>query len=124
MNPQNVLLVDDEADIREGIVLLNEVETRVFTEASNGLEALELLKKSPFHIVISDITMPKMKGTELLIETRKMGIEIPFVFISGHSESNIIDQIKDQTNWYIVEKTDIIKISDIIQDILCHKKAA
>ncbi len=120
-NEENILVVDDEPDIREGIILLNDIESRNFQSASNGVEALELLKKHHFDVVVSDISMPKMPGTELIKKARELGIETPFIFISGLSDSNVGEKIKDLSNWHLIEKTDIKKISSLISELLVKK---
>jgi len=64
-----VLIVDDEKHVREGINLLGEWEQNGITEiyeASNGEEAIRLIKTLRPEIIFSDMKMPKMDGTQLL----------------------------------------------------------
>jgi len=66
-NQKRILVVDDYPQIRNLIreALENEGDYEV-NEAENGLEALNLLKKRTYDIVISDVMMPIMGGTDLL----------------------------------------------------------
>ena len=62
-----ILVVDDEQEIRQMIVdYLRDVENYVVSDARDGAEALELLGKQHFDLVLSDINMPGMKGFDLL----------------------------------------------------------
>ena len=79
-----ILVVDDEADIREMLsrhfrYLGHEVET-----ASNGVEAVERLAKSKIDILISDIMMPEMTGVELLKHVRSHYPMIRPIMITGY----------------------------------------
>jgi len=81
-----LLVVDDEADIRELIVDdLQRYDIRILT-AENGQEAFELLRTERIDAVLSDIRMPKMDGITLLKEVRKSGMVTPFVFLTAFSE--------------------------------------
>ncbi len=84
-NSYNILLIEDEEFLRENIteyLRLNhfEVETCV-----NGKEALDLLEKKHFDLILSDIIMPELNGTELLsiVKEKHLNPDIPFIFISA-----------------------------------------
>jgi two-component system response regulator YesN len=65
-----VMIVDDEPYIRQGIqILINWVQYgfEICGEASNGKEAIELMKGMNVDLVITDIKMPEMNGIELLL---------------------------------------------------------
>ena len=84
----NVLVVDDEHELREIICdEFKDVGATTF-EAADGLEALNFLENNtPFSIVISYIRMPKCSGDQLLIKTRKLEIKQPaFFFTTGYSD--------------------------------------
>lgn len=55
-------------------------------EASNGKDALELVRQNPPHILITDICMPEMDGMELIAEVRKCCEQVKVIVISGHAE--------------------------------------
>jgi PAS domain S-box-containing protein len=80
-----ILIVDDEEDIREILGLLVGSICRKVHLCSNGQEALTFLKDHPVKVVISDMKMPEMDGFKLLDQVLKMDFkERPeFVFISG-----------------------------------------
>lgn len=86
----NVLIVDDEPYIRQGLAVLIDWEAEGYCiagEASDGAEAIEMLKKGHYDLVIADIRMPVMGGIELLKLTRENGLtNAKFVILSGHYE--------------------------------------
>ncbi|WP_409293943.1 response regulator transcription factor [Peribacillus sp. SCS-26] len=85
----NVLITDDEVHIRSGLRFKVDWEKEGFIiagEASNGIEALEILKKKEIDIVLTDVRMPIMDGIEL---ARRCSIEYPgikVIVLSGYSD--------------------------------------
>lgn len=115
---ENILIVDDEDDIREVIILANKLPYRTFKEAANGLEALALIKEEKFSAIICDISMPKISGIEVFTITRDMGITTPFIFLSGHAGEDILSKIKNKGTVQFVEKTNIRQLAQIISEII------
>lgn len=70
---KKILLVDDSALMRRVLcdIIDSDERFQVVAKATNGLEALELLKKNQYDAVVLDVNMPKMNGLELLQELRK-----------------------------------------------------
>jgi len=88
---ERVLFVDDEEDIVSlGSHILGDLGYRVVTETSS-LAALQLFIKDPyaFDLVISDYTMPKMTGGELIAKLREMRPEMPAIIISGFHDATV-----------------------------------
>lgn len=80
-----VMLVEDETFVRESVKEIIQWEEMGFSlagEASNGMEALPMIKDDPPDLVLCDIVMPQMDGLELLQETRKAGIASKFVMLT------------------------------------------
>ena len=81
-----ILCVDDEERalfLRKAV--LEKFGFRVFT-ASSGKNALELLEDRSVDLVLSDLLMPEMSGTELAKLVRQQYPEVPFVIVSGVNE--------------------------------------
>ena len=83
-----VLLVDDEPFIRKGLAALIDWEAEGYCiagEASNGISAIELLKKEEYDLIVSDIKMPEMDGIDLIAYVRNQNLSnARFVFLSGY----------------------------------------
>ncbi|MCC6746103.1 MAG: response regulator [Deltaproteobacteria bacterium] len=85
-----VLVVEDEAPLRQVIErVLSESGYRLVV-APNGAEALRLFEKSPeaFDVALIDAVMPLMGGRQLLAEIRKVRPHLPVVLMSGYEESH------------------------------------
>ena len=78
-----ILVVDDEAKMRHILKIMLELKGHSVKEASNGLEALELIKTEPFDLVITDIKMPELDGFGLLEELKSLDKAPPVVFITA-----------------------------------------
>ncbi|SDC35415.1 two component transcriptional regulator, AraC family [Pelagirhabdus alkalitolerans] len=89
----NVLVVDDELLIRQGIMhYLNWEEHgfQVVGEASNGEEALQLMEETSVDIVITDIVMPVMSGTDFIHEVRSRYPDIFVIVLSSHGDYDYV----------------------------------
>ena len=85
----NVLIVDDEQLIRQGLRARIEylgIDVDEIFEADNGLMALGIQDEHPIDLVITDIRMPDMDGLELIQEMQKKNNQIKFVVLSGYAE--------------------------------------
>ena len=78
-----ILLVDDNADLRQMLKEALELEGFAVQEASNGREALELQRRRPFPVLITDIFMPDADGFETIDSFRKEFPDTKIVVISG-----------------------------------------
>jgi len=89
-----ILVVDDDALLLHCLSDLIEDLGHIAVCASSGADALSLLTSEPrVDLVITDQSMPEMKGTELAVEMRKRNPTLPIVLSSGHGES-VRDGIK------------------------------
>lgn len=87
---KKVLVVDDEVSLRETLKdLLEGFFEREVTTAKDGQEALEYLQKNKPDILITDSTMPRMRGEELCIEARKLYPALPILMISGDIKRDV-----------------------------------
>ena len=89
---RGVLLVDDEKGIRDvTTVTLTRMGLKVFS-ASDGVEAVTVFQEhsNEIHLILSDLSMPRMNGWETISALRRICPDIPVVLISGHDESKMI----------------------------------
>jgi len=83
MKPR-ILVIDDEAAIRDSLKMILEYEDYDFLGASSGPEGVALVKRESPDLVVLDIKMPGMNGLETLAELRKVDEAVPVAMISGH----------------------------------------
>lgn len=79
-----ILIVDDEASIRNTLRDILEYEKFEVDDAANGEDGLALLKKNKYDAVLCDIKMPKMDGMQMLHKVREEGIDTQIIMISAH----------------------------------------
>ncbi len=82
----SVLVVDDEADIRESLRMILEFEGYRVEEARHGIEALQKVRERPPDALLLDIRMPEMDGLETLRALRERGYDMPVLVLSGHAD--------------------------------------
>lgn len=82
-----ILVVDDEASMRELLVIMLQREGYRVDEAENGAAALQKIIAGSYDLLISDIKMPKMTGIELLREIRQQENELTVVMITAFSST-------------------------------------
>src|SRR5215510_3561242 len=84
MPKSRILVIDDEAAIRESLKMTLEYEGYEFLAASTGQEGLSLAEREAPDLVLLDVKMPGMDGLEVLDRLRAMNESLPVVVISGH----------------------------------------
>ncbi|WP_085993378.1 response regulator transcription factor [Oceanobacillus senegalensis] len=85
MDNYNVLVVDDEKEIREAIEIYLKNEGVTVLKAKDGIEALEILHESEVHLIILDIMMPRLDGIAATDKIREQK-NIPIIMLSAKSE--------------------------------------
>ena len=112
MNTEKILLVDDERAIRLAVRTALTREGMQVTEAADGSEALELLKKQQFHLVILDVMMEHVGGYDVLQAMRAAGDHTPVMMLSGKSDEMDQDSIMTGV-WSPAERIALIRRSQI-----------
>ena len=82
-----VLVIDDEAAIRDSLRMILEYEDYQFVGAASAQEGLDVVRRERPDIVLLDIKMPGMDGMEVLRRLRALDEGLPVVMISGHGNT-------------------------------------
>jgi len=88
ISKHRVLVVDDDATVRESLTMLLTAEGYEVSSADNGFDALLQLKTSTPDVITSDLNMPQMSGFEFLSVIRRRFPHIPVIAISGAFNSS------------------------------------
>jgi DNA-binding NtrC family response regulator len=91
-NKKKVLVVEDNPNMSGLLADMLEVFDVESISAADGLEALDIVNDTDFGMVISDLRMPKMSGTELLLAVKDKYPEMPVVLISGYTVESADDE--------------------------------
>lgn len=101
-----VVLADDHVLVRDGIKALLEDQKgiTVIDEASNGIEALEVINQNKPDILIVDIRMPEMNGIEVVREMSKSFKDVKTLVLSMHdSEEYVVQAIQAGADGYLLK---------------------
>jgi nitrogen regulation protein NR(I) len=80
----HVLIVDDEMNIRRVLAAMLKRDGYEVTTAADGEQALAVLQKTPVHVVVTDLVMPKVGGMELLRKVSADYPDVPVILITAH----------------------------------------
>jgi two-component system, NtrC family, response regulator len=80
----HVLIVDDELNIRRVLAAMLKREGYEVTTAADGEQALAVLEKTPVHVVVTDLVMPRVGGLELLRRVSVDYPDVPVILITAH----------------------------------------
>lgn len=89
-----ILLVDDDQQIRSLIKLTLERSDNEVVEACEGNEAVEVFRREPFDLVITDIVMPGKEGIELIMDLKEIDPDVKIIAISGGGRIDPEDYLK------------------------------
>lgn len=109
----NILVVEDDKNLKKLMVTCLKKNNYETFEASNGEEALKILEKNYIDLVITDIMMPKINGYELIKELRQCKYNIPILLVTAKSG------YKDKEEAFLLGADDyMVKPIDIKEMIL------
>ena len=99
-----VLVVDDDAGVRDSLTeFLRTLDFQVVT-AEDGEDAINHYQRGDFEIIMADLVMPKVDGMELLRRIREVDEEVIFLMITGHpSIGSAVDSINKGAEDYITK---------------------
>ena len=118
---QKILIVEDEKAISGVLqsILSDELTDYEFEIAEDGLEGLKMIEKEDFALVVSDIKMPKLSGTDLLKQALQLKPDTTFVMISGHADiDTAVDCLKDGAYDFISKPIDINRLITSVKNAL------
>jgi len=110
--PFQILCVDDEPMIREILRETLENEGHQVTEAEHGKAALELVDRSDFDLILTDVKMPVMDGFSLMKNLGDLTDQIPVIVITSFGDiDNAVDAIRLGAYDYVVKPFNISQVT-------------
>lgn len=107
----SILVIDDEAAIRETLKEILEYEKYEVTLAEDGSKGLQLLQKNTFDVILSDVKMPGIDGMDLLDRVQALAPDVPMVMISGHGSVEMaIEATKKGAYDFITKPPDLNRL--------------
>lgn len=106
-----ILVIDDEAPIRETLKEILEYENFNVTLAEDGQKGYQYIQKNDYDVVLCDVKMPGMDGMEVLERALALKPELPFVMISGHGNVEMaIDATKKGAFDFLTKPPDLNRL--------------
>ncbi|WP_087974835.1 response regulator transcription factor [Oceanobacillus rekensis] len=112
-----VLLVEDQAIVRQGLKVILEQDEKIIVthEASNGLEAVEIVKKHPFDVIMMDVRMPKMNGIEATKIIRKQFPDIKILILTTFNDDEYAYQaLKQGASAFLLKTSEPNKLIEAV----------
>src|SRR5579872_7499190 len=119
----SILVVDDEADIREGLELLLTSEGYSVDLAQNGTEGIHRMENRGYDLVLLDLMLPDLSGMEVLQEVRKRDRETPIFLITAYgSVEAAVNALKLGANDYFSKPWDNDKLIIEIDSMIARRR--
>ena len=122
--PAKVLVVEDDATLRQALCDTIKFGGYEAVEASSGVDALGKLSNHGVDMVISDVQMDHMDGRELLRKVRVTNPELPFVIITAHgSVEGAVDAMREGATDYLLKPFEAEVLLDMVSRMEPLRKA-
>jgi DNA-binding response OmpR family regulator len=117
---KKILVVEDERPLAHALELKLSYAGFMVQTASDGEEALEVLKKEPFDLVLLDLVMPKKDGFAVLEKLRETNKELPVIISSNLSQGTDRQRAKElgANDYFIKADTSMNDVVDHIYSVL------
>lgn len=123
----DILIVDDDQQVRELIRRALESAGHLCCEAADGAEALRTMQQLPFDLVITDIVMPEQDGFAMLLAVRKASPGTPVIAISGALDQPYLQDAKRLGAAGVISKPfEMRELLTVVEELLTgtHSPAA
>jgi DNA-binding NtrC family response regulator len=122
-NLASILVIDDEAAIRESLEVLLTLEGYAVKMAPDGVEGLRILEQENFDLVLLDLALPGQSGLELLPQIKERQPELPIIMITAYGTvDNVVNAIHAGAENFVQKPWDNEKLlADIRSAVALHK---
>ncbi|WP_222709894.1 response regulator [Reinekea thalattae] len=118
--PINIMLVDDQNLVREGIKsLLNLTDhIRTVAEASDGIEALEIIAQQELDVILMDIRMPRLDGIETLQRMSQQTIQVPVIILTTFDDHDLVlNGIRSGAKGFLLKDVSLESLVEAIETV-------
>lgn len=103
-----ILIVEDDATLREALVDTLELSRYQVLTADDGLQAIEVLNAQPVGLVITDVQMPNMTGLQLLLEIKSRWPHLPVLLMTAYGViSQAVEAMREGASDYLVKPFEV-----------------
>ncbi|HEX5473686.1 MAG TPA: response regulator [Vicinamibacterales bacterium] len=117
--PRRVLVVDDEASIRDLLAKTLALAEYEVDLAPDGRLALERLRMIPYDLLITDLKMPGIDGLTVIREARRLKTDLPVIIITGYSsEASAIEAVNLGVSGYLTKPFRVPRVLAVVEKAL------
>ena len=122
----NILLVDDQTSVRQGINSLLGLSdsVKVVAQANDGLHAIEVLGNAAITVdmILMDIRMPNLNGIQTLLKLNELGVKIPVIMLTTFDDhESVMKAIQAGAKGYLLKDVSLDTLVDAIQTVSVGK---
>jgi DNA-binding NarL/FixJ family response regulator len=121
----NVLLADDHPIVRQGLrnLLISEPDFKIIGEASNGLQAMELVNKLRPDVLVVDLMMPALNGLEVIRRAKHDLPDLRIIVLSmQNADAYVIESFKLGASGYVLKDTGPAELIQAIRDVVAGQR--
>ena len=123
-SPASILVVDDEAGIRESLEVLLSLENYSVKTAADGEEGLRMLDSGSFDLVLLDLALPGQSGLELLPQFKERQPDVPIIMITAYGTvDNVVEAIRAGAENFVQKPWDNEKLLADIRSAVARRRA-
>ncbi|PID56949.1 MAG: Fis family transcriptional regulator [Ignavibacteriae bacterium] len=120
-----ILIADDEKGIRDSLKMILDEEGYETTAVENGDEALALIERNEYHLVISDIKMPGLNGIQLLEKGSKISPDTYFIIMTAYaSVETAVEALRNGAYDYLLKPVEFDDLLIRVKRLLEFRKLA
>jgi len=119
----NILIIDDEKNIREGLAESMELEGYNPILAKDGKEGLERISRGDIDLVITDLRMPLVSGEEVLEQVNAQSPGLPVIVLTGHgSIDSAVDAMRNGAYDFLTKPLNLDRLGLIVKRALQNRQ--
>lgn len=119
----NLLVVDDEKNIRQGLAKSLALDGYQVYTAEDGGEAMKVMVKAEIDLVITDLRMPRVSGEELLKKVSSSYPTVPVIILTGHGTvENAVDAMRDGAYDFLTKPLNLDRLSLLVKRALSSRE--
>ncbi|MDC7236012.1 MAG: sigma-54 dependent transcriptional regulator, partial [Spirochaetales bacterium] len=119
----NILVIDDEKNIREGLARALKLDGYDVFTAEDGSEAMKMMVKVEIDLVITDLRMPKVSGEEVLKKVSTSYPTVPVIILTGHGTvENAVNAMRDGAYDFLTKPLNLDRLSLLVKRALSSRE--
>jgi len=118
INNWNVLFVDDEKFVVDTMRSILPMLFKNSHFAYNGIDGVNICKENKIDLLITDLSMPKMNGIDMIKQIKSFHKDIKVICISGHNEQEYLKEAKELNASFIIKPISSAALYNAINEII------